>query len=256
MSLYKATMAENLLLGLPAKGRIGEDCRAFFAAAGIAVIGRDDRRYFGSLQECPQVSVAFLSAREIVLALERGELHMGISGRDLFHETMESPQTRLGLMENLGFARADLRVGVPCAWIDADDMRDLNAIARDFHARYGRLLRVATKYPRLTREIFRNHGIDMYRIVASLGATEGAPQAGLAEMVVDISSTGATLKSNGLKPLADVCWPSQALLAASLNAPWNDATMQIAKRPLAAMAAHIGADGASWWEHLHRSISA
>ena len=255
MSLYRAALADGLLLGLPAKGRIGEDCRGFLAAAGIGVAGQEERGYFARLRDCPGVSVALLSAREIVLALERGELHIGVSGRDLFHETIESPSARLALMQDLGFSRADLRVAVPRSWIDAETMDDLADIARDFHAAHGRLLRVATKYPRLTREIFRSRDIDMYRIAASLGATEGAPRAGLAEAAVDISSTGATLRSNGLKPLADVCWPSQAQLAASLHAPWSEAALEAAARPLAAIAAQAGADGASWLRGLREALA-
>ena len=229
MNLYAATQRERLLFGLPAKGRIGDDCRECFAAAGLTIGGQEERGYFGFVREAPRVKLAFLSAGEIVRALERGELHMGISGRDLFHELMETPSESLSLMENLGVSRADLRVAVPQGWIDAETMEDLNDIARAFHARNGRLLRVATKYPRLTREIFRGHELDMYRIVASLGATEGAPRAGLAEVVADISSTGATLRSNGLKPLVDVCWPSEAQLAVSRHAPWHEESRAAAR---------------------------
>lgn len=262
MSLYNETMEERLLLGLPAKGRIGEDTRKFLCASGISIHGKEGRGYFGLLKDCPEVRVAFLSATEIVLALHRGELHMGISGKDLIHENIEAPRENLGLVKDLGFSRADLRVAVPCSWIDAKTMDDLNDITRDFHTERGRLLRVATKYPRLTRDIFRCHDIDMYRIAASLGATEGAPRAGLAEIVVDISSTGATLKSNGLKPLEDFCWPSQAQLAVSLSAPWNDTTMGIAKHLLMIISHCMGVSRedprsrrpCSWWEELRRSV--
>lgn len=247
MNLYRETMEERLLLGLPAKGRIGADTRQFLKDAGIPILGQEQRSYFGLLllKDCPEVRIAFLSATEIVLALERGDLHVGISGKDLIHENIETPKDSLGLVENLGFSRADLRVAVPCSWIDVKTMDDLNDVTRDFHAKHGRLLRVATKYPRLTREIFRRGDIDMYRIVASLGATEGAPRAGLAEAVVDISSSGATLKSNGLKPLEDVCWPSQAQLAISMNAPWNQTTRGIAKQLLGMVSTHFGASGAN-----------
>ena len=262
MSIYAATQRNHLLFGLPAKGRIGDDCRECFAAAGLTIGGQEERGYFGFVREAPRVKLAFLSAGEIVRALERGELHMGISGRDLFHELMETPPASassasplpesLALMENLGVSRADLRVAVPQGWIDAETMEDLNDIARAFHARNGRLLRVATKYPRLTREIFCEHELDMYRIVASLGATEGAPRAGLAEVVADISSTGATLRSNGLKPLVDVCWPSEAQLAASRHAPWHEESMTAARFLLERLersrAEAPAQEGIAWWQ--------
>ncbi len=73
----------------------------------------------------------------------------------------------------------------------------------------------------LTRRFFSINGLTDYRIVESLGATEGTPAAGTAELVVDITSTGATLKANGLKVLEDgVILRSQANLVASKVAAW------------------------------------
>ena len=83
-------------------------------------------------------------------------------------------------------------------------------------------MRVATKYVNLTRRFFAEHGVADYRIVESLGATEGAPAAGAAEIIVDITTTGATLAANALKALDDgVILRSQATLVASLAAPWG-----------------------------------
>ena len=85
-------------------------------------------------------------------------------------------------------------------------------------------MRVATKYVNLTRRFFAEHGVADYRIVESLGATEGAPAAGAAELIVDITTTGATLAANALKTLDDgVILRSQANLVASLKAPWSPA---------------------------------
>ena len=85
-------------------------------------------------------------------------------------------------------------------------------------------MRVATKFPRLVREFFAEHGISDYVIVQSLGATEGAPAQGSADIVVDITSTGATLVQNHLKMLADgTLLQSQACLVASTRrADWGD----------------------------------
>ena len=96
-------------------------------------------------------------------------------------------------------------------------MADVDEVAHLFLARTGRRLRVATKYLTQTRAFFARHGIVDYRIVESGGATEGAPAAGAAELIVDITTTGATLAANGLKVLADgLILSSQAQLAASL----------------------------------------
>jgi ATP phosphoribosyltransferase len=94
-------------------------------------------------------------------------------------------------------------------------------------------MRVATKYKNLTRRFFAGHrwgaepaaeAVTLYRIVESLGATEGAPAAGTAELVVDITTTGSTLKANGLKVLADGCiLKSEASLVLSRSASWTPA---------------------------------
>ena len=103
---------------------------------------------------------------------------------------------------------------------------------------HGERLRVATKYVNLTRRFFAEHGVADYRIVESLGATEGAPASGAAELIVDITTTGATLAANALKVLDDgVILRSEANLIASLTAPWDARARQAARDILARIAA-------------------
>jgi ATP phosphoribosyltransferase len=129
-------------------------------------------------------------------------------------------------------------VAVPRGWIDVSSMADLDDVCTAFHARHRRRLRIATKYLTLTRNFFAAHGIADYRIVESLGATEGAPAAGVAEAIVDITTTGATLAANELKVLDDgVILKSQAQLAASLKAEWKDAALAVAGHICARIAA-------------------
>ena len=123
-------------------------------------------------------------------------------------------------MAKLPFGFADVVVAVPDSWWDVESMADLDDVAADFRQRHGRRLRIATKYWRLTQQFFSGaHGIQVYRIVESLGATEGAPAAGSADVIVDITTTGSTLKSNHLRVLGDgVILRSQACLIASKGA--------------------------------------
>jgi ATP phosphoribosyltransferase len=117
-------------------------------------------------------------------------------------------------------------------------MVDLEDVAALFHARRGRRMRVATKYVALTRRFFAEHGVSDYRIVESLGATEGAPAAGTAELIVDITTTGATLQANALKVLDDgVMLRSEANLVASLRAPWSERHVATARAILSRIAA-------------------
>src|SRR4029078_12279720 len=117
--------------------------------------------------------------------------------------------------------RCDVVVAVPEAWIDVAGMEDLDDVAADFRARHGRRLTVATKYVNLTRRFLAGHGIADYKIVESLGATEGAPASGAADLIVDITTSGATLRANGLKRLPDgLILSAEALLVAALGADW------------------------------------
>src|SRR5262249_18977001 len=98
--------------------------------------------------------------------------------------------------------------------------------------------RIATKYVQLTRAFFAHAGISDYRIVESAGATEGAPAAGSAEAIVDITTTGTTLAANALKALEDgTILKSQAQLAASLLADWSKDTRSAAEKLLARIGA-------------------
>jgi len=93
-------------------------------------------------------------------------------------------------------------------------MADLDEVAEQFYRAHGRRIRVATKYVHLTRRWFAAHGVTGYRIVDSSGATEGAPAAGMADIIVDITTTGSTLAANHLRILDDgVILESCAVLA-------------------------------------------
>jgi ATP phosphoribosyltransferase len=123
-------------------------------------------------------------------------------------------------------------------------MADLEEVAAAYVARTGRRMRVATKYMVQTRAFFAAHGVVDYRIVESSGATEGAPSAGQAELIVDITTTGATLKANGLKVLQDgLILKSQAQLCASLVARWTPEQLAQASRVMSIVEARARARG-------------
>ncbi len=230
---------QNLVLAVPSKGRLQENASDFFKRAGLTVVqGRGARDYRGSLAELPGVEVAFLSASEIVQQLASGAAHMGVTGEDLVREQIADPASRVELLTPLGFGHANVIVAVPQAWIDVRTMADLEDVAAAFHARHGSRMRVATKYVNLTRSFFAQNGVADYRIVESLGATEGAPAAGQAELIVDITSTGATLRANALKVLDDgVMLRSEANLVASIGADWSPAARAAARTILSRISA-------------------
>jgi ATP phosphoribosyltransferase len=239
MTSAEAAPETPLVLAVPSKGRLQENAAAFFARAGLELTqGRGLRDYRGAIAELPGVEIAFLSASEIVGQLAAGAAHFGVTGEDLVREQIADADRRLVLLAPLGFGRANVVVAAPQAWIDVRTMADLEDVAASYRARRGERMRVATKYVNLTRRFFAQHGVADYRIVESLGATEGAPAAGAAELIVDITTTGATLAANALKILDDgVILRSQATLVASPQARWTTNTRAAARAILTRIAA-------------------
>lgn len=217
----------TLKLAIPSKGRLKEQAEDYFAAAGFRIEPLGGARgYFARIANLPDVEVRLLSAGEIASSVIAGDVHCGVSGEDLLREQAGDLERVAHLLAPLGFGRADLVVAAPRSWLDVETMADVDDVAARMEASTGRKLRVATKYIRSTRRFFTEEGVGHYRIVESAGATEGAPAAGVAELVVDITTTGATLASNGLKILRDgVILRSQAQLVASLGAAWSDGAM-------------------------------
>ncbi len=232
-------MTGPLILAIPSKGRLMEDSRAAFAKAGLDIVQSGNMRsYRGTIAGIPSVEIAFLSAPEIAREIGVGAVHAGVTGRDQVEESVADWKDKADFTGPLGFGRCDVVVAVPEAWIDVATMEDLDDVAADFRPRHGRRLTVATKYINMTRRFFAGHGIADYRIVESLGATEGAPASGAADLIVDITTTGATLRDNGLKILDDgVILRSEAHFVTSLAADWT-ASQVDALRPV------IGALGA------------
>lgn len=227
------------VLAVPSKGRLQENAQKFFARAGMVLVQTGGARdYRGSLPGFGTLEIAFLPVADIVAHLAEGHAHLGIAGEDLIREAVPDAEARVTFLAPLGFGNADVVVAVPRAWIDVRTMTDLEDVAALFHARRGRRMRVATKYVNLTRRFFAERGVTDYRIVESLGATEGAPAAGHAELVVDITTTGATLAANALKVLDDgVILRSEANLVASRRADWSEPHKATARAILARIAA-------------------
>lgn len=215
----------TITIGLPSKGRMKDDCQAVFERAGMKIVAvGNDRSYRGRVEGMDDIEIAFLSASEIAREIGAGTVDFGVTGEDLIREGLAEADKRVEICARLGFGHADVVVAVPEIWLDVDTMADLGDVAAEFRTRHGRRLAIATKYWRLTQQFFSSqHGIQLYRIVESLGATEGAPAAGQADIIVDITSTGSTLKANHLKILSDgVILKSEACLVRARKAEHED----------------------------------
>jgi ATP phosphoribosyltransferase len=236
-------MSTPFIIAVPAKGRLQENAERFFAQAGLELVKpRGARDYRGAIAGLPAVEVAYLSASEIVELLAQGAVHFGVTGEDLVREKIPDADRHVVFIDGLGFGHANVVVAVPQAWIDVHSMADLDDVTTAFRLAHERKMRVATKYVNLTRNFFSSHGVADYRIVESAGATEAAPAAGTAELIVDITTTGATLAANALKVIEDgVILRSQANLVAARTAKWSANERDCARIVLDRIAARMRA---------------
>ena len=196
----------KIKLALPSKGRLKEDSIQFFQSKNLKVINAfGERNYFFNIKNNNQIEGTYLHAKEIIERLNDGTLDMGISGLDLLKEFPEIYSKNVKIFQKLDFGFADLVVAVPKDWLDVQNMADLEEVSFEFKEKYGRRMRVATKYPNLTESFFLSKGVSQFRIMPSLGATESYPFTGSAELITDITSTGSTLKANNLRVITDGC---------------------------------------------------
>jgi ATP phosphoribosyltransferase len=221
-----------ITLAIPSKGRLMEATAALFDKAGFAISrSGTERGYRGLLAGVDGVEVAFQSAAEIARNLKEGKIDLGVTGEDLLREIIAEDDPSTEVLLRLGFGPANVVVAVPECWLDVASMADLDEVSENFYERHGRRLRVATKYGNLTRRFFAEKGVTGYRIVESAGATEGAPAAGIAEAIVDITTTGSTLSANHLKILDDgIILKSQAVLAARSGVARNSQVRDLTNR--------------------------
>lgn len=230
-------MTERFVLAVPSKGRLMEQTLELIATSGLKLKKTgNERGYRGEIAGLDAVEVAFVSASEIAWYLKTGRAHMGVTGEDLVREQITDADERVEFLKKLGFGFANVVVAVPAFWLDVRTMADLDEIAGGFRREHGRWYRVATKYVNTTRRFFASKGLTDYRIVESLGATEGTPAAGTADLIVDITTTGATLAANGLRILDDgVILQSQANLMTSNVAAWTPRAREAQNEIMAAL---------------------
>ena len=191
-------------IGIPSKGRLRNDILKIFKKNKLNLVSeRGERDLLGSINNITKVKILYLHAREIVERLGDGSLDLGFSGYDLLKESEIITQKKINVIKKYNFGKANLVIAVPDPWIDVQTVADLEEIAFEFKDKKKKRLRVATKYPNLTREFLFSKGVTQFKIVGSLGATEAYPFTGSSEIITDITSTGETLSANNLRVLKD-----------------------------------------------------
>lgn len=198
-------MNNNIInIALPAKGRLRKNSLEIFKKKKLKIYSeRGDRDLFGYVKNHPEIKIIYLHAREAIESLSQGNIDIAISGYDLFKESEANIQRNIIINKRLNFGKADLILAISDLWIDVQTLLDLDEVAYEFKKKKGRLIRISTKYPALTQTFLYSKGISQFQILRSLGSTEAAVQAGTAEVISDITSSGATLKANNLRILKD-----------------------------------------------------
>ena len=197
-------MKNFINIGIPSKGRLRKDVLKIFTKKKLKLISeRGKRDLIGSIQNKSNIKILYLHAREIIERLGDSSLDIGFSGFDLLKESEINTQKKINVIKKLNFGNANLVVAIPDPWIDVQTIADLEEIAFEFRDKKKKRLRVATKYPNLTKEFLFSKGVTQFKLIDSLGATEAYPFTGSSELITDITSTGETLKANNLRILKD-----------------------------------------------------
>ncbi len=216
----------EIRLALPSKGQLETATATFLAECGMKVNRKNPRQYLARISSMPDLGVVFQRVADIPALVQDGDAVFGISGYDLLaehrgygndeQEEQGDQSDLIVLLRDLEYGRCRLVVEVPESWIDVSNMADLWHLAGYYQTHKRRGLRIATKYPILTARFLRQHGITHFKLIETHGALEAAPLTDTADLIVDLTETGTTLRENRLKLLSDgVILHSQSCLIAN-----------------------------------------
>ena len=181
-------------IAIPNKGRLHEPTIQMFKEAGLPVLGGSNRKLFAKTND-PEITFLFARAADIPEYVQDGAADVGITGLDLISET----GSEVEMLLDLKYGGADLVLAVP----EESEIASANDLER---------MRVATEFPGITARYFKNLGINI-DVVKVSGACEMTPHVGIADAIVDISSSGTTLMMNHLKVIEKVFSSSIYLIA-------------------------------------------
>jgi ATP phosphoribosyltransferase len=180
-------------IALPNKGRLAEGARELLERAGLEFDARGDRALQAALGD--DFVALFVNAKDIPEFVADGAADLGITGRDLIAETMRDVEVLL----DLGFGKCHLAIAAS----EDSEVRDIDAVPDG--------TRIATVFPQITARFFEKRG-QRIQLVPVSGAAENAPYLGVADMIVDLVSTGSTLKMNGLREIGTIMESTAVLI--------------------------------------------
>lgn len=207
----------DIRLAMPSKGILKDGAMEFLANCGLKVFLANPRQYAATIPSLPGVTVLFQRPGDIVVGVRQGTVDFGVTGLDVVAEKAHGSDSVLILHDELGFGPCTLNLAVP-EETPLRTMADLAAWAAQLGSN-GRPLRVATKFPNLTRDMLDAHQVAPYRLSSPEGTLEIAPAIGFADVIADLVSSGITLRDNHLRTLDDgLIMESQAALIGNRQA--------------------------------------
>ncbi|MFZ0545712.1 MAG: ATP phosphoribosyltransferase [Candidatus Promineifilaceae bacterium] len=233
------TNRTDIRLALPSKGRLADDALLLLADAGLRVYKPNPRQYMATMPRLPEVTVVFQRPGDIVVSVRDGSVDFGITGRDVIEEQRGRNGELLILYDQLGFGTCTLNVIVPEKLTAVHTMSDL----APYQSQLGRPLHVATKFPKLTTEFFARHALSGVQLISAEGTLEIAPSIGYADLIVDLVSTGTTLRDNHLRMLDDgqILSSQACLIANKANLNERPDVLTIARQLLEFIIAYLRA---------------
>ena len=195
-----STLIDPIRLAIPSKGHLYDGVVDLLRTAGYKVRRASDRQYEATISGQPRFHIVFMRPADIVIQVQEGRCHLGVTGMDVYAEHAFEAEHAAVVIPDLGYGGCRLVVAVPESWIDVSHIMDLVDLTTEFKIA-GKTFRVSTKYPAVVRQYFRKWGIYYYQFVDSQGALELHPSLGIADIIVDLTSSGTTLKDNRLREI-------------------------------------------------------
>ena len=230
----------KIRISLPSKGRLGEKSKELLAKVGFKVYKPNPRQYMATIPRFPNVEIIFQRPTDIVYSVRDGSVDFGITGRDIFLEKKGENGDILELHQKLGFGKCSLNMIVPQEWEDVNSLADLSIM----EASLKRELKIASKFPNLTTQFLKQNSGIQFRIIQAEGTLEISPPVGYADLIMDIVSTGTTLRDHHLKILGggEILKAQACLIANKARLKENEDVREIAVQLLEVLSAYLRAE--------------
>lgn len=190
----------NIQLAIPSNGALYEPTLKFLSACGIPVLRSNPRKYSAKIPNLDGINILFQRTSDITSKVENGSAELGIVGLDRYLELKQKNSNTSILINDLKFGDCSLLLEIPDSWIDVTSLSDLTDLTMEFRNK-GKILKIATKFPKLVKKYLIDNGINHFSLIRSDGTLEVAPEMGFADIIADISSSGTTMRENNLKTI-------------------------------------------------------